>query len=150
MTTDPACHSPDHFSRRTILRAAGLSGLAWLTPLAEQLARAEEQLPPGGTAKSVIVLYMEGGPSQLETFDPHPGTKIAHAATKAIQTAAPGVQISNWLPQTADVMNSVALVRAVVSKEGDHERAAYNIKTGFRPDPTLIHPSLGAIVCHQT
>jgi uncharacterized protein (DUF1501 family) len=147
---DPSCYSADHFSRRTILKAAGLSGLVWLTPLAERLARAEERLPSGATAKSVIVLNMEGGPSQLETFDPHPGKKISHDATKAIATAAKDVKISNWLPQTAEVMDSIALVRALVSKEGDHERAAYNIKTGFRPDPTLIHPSLGAIVCHQT
>jgi uncharacterized protein (DUF1501 family) len=150
MSIDPSCHSADHYARRTILKAAGLSGLAWLTPLAERLARADEQAPRGATAKSVIVLYMEGGPSQLETFDPHPGRPISHASTKAIKTAAPGVHISDWLPQTADVMDRIALVRAVVSKEGDHERAAYNIKTGFRPDPTLVHPSLGAIVCHQT
>jgi uncharacterized protein (DUF1501 family) len=147
---DPSCHAADHYTRRTILKAAGLSGFAWLTPLAERLARAEEQAPRGATAKSVIVLYMEGGPSQLETFDPHPGKSISHKSIQAIKTAADGIQISNWLPQTAEVMNHVSLVRAVISKEGDHERAAYNIKTGFRPDPTLIHPSLGAIVCHQT
>lgn len=147
---DPSCHSADHDARRTILKAAGLSGLAWLTPLAERLARAEEAAPRGSTAKSVIVLYMEGGPSQLETFDPHPGKAISHKSIQAIKTAAPDIQISSWLPQTAEVMNHVSLVRAVVSKEGDHERAAYNLKTGFRPDPTLIHPSLGAIVCHQT
>jgi hypothetical protein len=46
-------------------------------------------------------------------------------------------------------MHHVSLVRSLVSKEGDHERATYNVKTGFRPDPTLVHPSLGAIVCHQ-
>jgi hypothetical protein len=153
MITDPSCHTADHYTRRTILKAAGLaglSGMSWLTPLAERLARAEEAGPRGSTAKSVIVLYMEGGPSQLETFDPHPGKTISHQSTQAIKTATPDIQISSWLPQTAEVMNHVSLVRAVVSKEGDHERAAYNIKTGFRPDPTLIHPSLGAIVCHQT
>jgi uncharacterized protein (DUF1501 family) len=147
---DVSCHSLDHFSRRTILRAAGFSGLCWLTPLAERLARAAEEGPKGAAAKSVIVLYMEGGPSQLETFDPHPGQKIAHSVTKTIKTRADGVLISDWLPQTAEHMDRVSLVRSVVSKEGDHERAAYNIKTGFRPDPTLVHPSLGAIVCHQT
>jgi uncharacterized protein (DUF1501 family) len=150
MTTDPACHSPDHFSRRTILRAAGLGGACWLTPLAERLAHAADDAPKGAPAKSVIVLYMEGGPSQLETFDPHPGRAISHAVTRAIPTRAKDVLISDWLPQVAEHMDRISLVRAVVSKEGDHERAAYNIKTGFRPDPTLVHPSLGAIVCHQT
>jgi uncharacterized protein (DUF1501 family) len=147
---DPACHTADHWSRRTLLKSAGLAGLAWLTPLAEQLARAADESPQKAPAKSLIVLNMEGGPSQLETFDPHPGSSGAHDVTKAIETRAPDIKISSWLPRTAEVMNQVSLVRSVVSKEGDHERAAYNIKTGYRPDPTLVHPSLGAIVCHQT
>jgi hypothetical protein len=46
-------------------------------------------------------------------------------------------------------MPEIALVRSVVSKEGDHERATYNVKTGWRPDPTLIHPALGAVLCHE-
>jgi hypothetical protein len=46
-------------------------------------------------------------------------------------------------------MQDVSLIRSMVSKEGDHERAFYNIKTGYRPDPTLIHPSIGAVVCHE-
>lgn len=141
------CKSPLHFSRRMFF---GLSGIAWLTPAAERLARAAEEAPKGAPPKSLIVLYMEGGPSQLETFDPHPGTPNAHKVTKAIKTTAKGIQISNWLPLVAEQMEHISLVRSLVSKEGDHERAAYNIKTGFRPDPTLVHPSLGAIVCHQT
>jgi len=46
-------------------------------------------------------------------------------------------------------MGSVSLIRSVVSQEGDHERATYNMKTGYRPDPTLVHPSMGAVICHQ-
>ncbi len=46
-------------------------------------------------------------------------------------------------------MDSISLVRAITSKEGDHERAIYNIKTGYRPDPTLVHPSIGSVVCHE-
>jgi len=48
-----------------------------------------------------------------------------------------------------NLAGGTALVRSVISKEGDHERATYNGKTGFRPDPTLVHPSIGAVVCHQ-
>ena len=146
------CGSAAHFSRRSFLSAAaGLSGIAWLTPVAERLARAVEESPNAARPKSLIVLYMEGGPSQLETFDPHPeNKKISHPSTKKIKTAAPGVEISDWLPLVAEQMQDISLIRSVTSKEGDHERAAYNIKTGWRPDPTLIHPSLGAILCHQT
>lgn len=144
----PRCCVADHLSRRSVLAAAlGLSGIPWLTWLAEHLARAESR--PPRRPRSLIVLWMSGGPSQLETFDPHPGSPAAHASTRAIPTAAPGVQIADTLPQVAEVMDRIALVRSVVSKEGDHERAAYNMKTGFRPDPTLVHPSLGAILCHQ-
>lgn len=129
--------------------AIGLSGIGWLTPLAERLARAEEGATRGKPAKSLIVLWMAGGPSQLETFDPHPGTKISHDATKAIDTTAKGIRIADNLPLVAEQMESISLVRSLVSKEGDHERASHNVKTGFRPDPTLVHPSLGAIICHQ-
>ena len=145
---DPACNSKTHVSRRTLLRTAGLSGLAWLTPVAHWLGRAQEQAPMGGSAKSIIMLWMGGGPSQLETFDPHPGKKIA-GGTKAIGTAAKGIQIAAGLPQTAEVMDEMTLVRSVVSREGDHERGTYHVKTGHRPDPTLVHPAIGAVVCHQ-
>ncbi len=142
------CGTFDHVNRRTLLKAAGLSGIAWLTPLATLLARAAEKAPSGAPAKSVIVLWLQGGPSQLETFDPHPGTSIA-AGSKARKTSVSGVQIGEGFEQLADQMEHVALVRSVISKEGDHERAVYNMKTGFRPDPTLKHPSIGSIVCHQ-
>jgi hypothetical protein len=96
----------------------------------------------------VILLWLGGGPSQLETFDPHPGTDIA-GDTEAIATAARGVQLAQGFEQLAEQMASVALVRSVMSKEGDHERGTYLMKTGFRPDPTVIQPSIGAICCHE-
>ena len=135
-----------HVHRRGFLAAGGLSTLGWLTPLGTALARAAETTRR--PAKSVVVLWMGGGPSQLETFDPKPGTDIA-AGTKAIATAAKGVQLAAGLEQLADQMAHVSLVRSLWSKEGDHERGTYTLKTGFRPDPTVTHPSLGAIVCHD-
>ena len=96
----------------------------------------------------MILLWLAGGPSQLETFDPHPGTTIA-GGTKAISTAAKGIQLAEGFEQLADQMGSVALIRSMVSKEGDHERGTYMMKTGFRPDPTVEHPSIGAICCHE-
>jgi hypothetical protein len=91
---------------------------------------------------------MAGGPSQLETFDPKPSAKIS-GGTKSIRTSLPGVEIAADYPRLAEQMHHLSLVRSVVSKEGDHERATYNVKTGFRPDPTLVHPSIGAVLCHQ-
>lgn len=144
-----ACGSADHLSRRTLLRAAGLSGLSWMTPLGDLLAeQAEASESKWKPAQSVILLWLAGGPSQIETFDPHPGSKTAYG-TKSIKTAAKGVEICDTLPQLAEMMNDVSLVRSVVSKEGDHKRAFYNMKTGYRPNPSIIHPSMGAVLCHE-
>jgi uncharacterized protein (DUF1501 family) len=129
--------------RRGFLKLAGLS---WLTPVGQLLARqAEQSREP---AQSIILLWLGGGPSQLETFDPHPDTRIA-GGTKAIATAAPGIQLAAGFDRLAALMGSVALVRSMVSKEGDHERGTYLMKTGYRPDPTVEHPSIGAICCHE-
>jgi uncharacterized protein (DUF1501 family) len=140
------CCGPSHWNRRTLLKVAGLSGLGWLTPLAEALSRADDSA--GRRPKSVIILWLAGGPSQLETFDPKPGSDVA-AGTEAIETTVPGISLAANFPQLAEQMQRVSLVRSVVSREGDHERATYNVKTGFRPDPTLVHPGMGAILCHQ-
>ncbi len=142
-----ACGGATHFNRRTILKA-GLAGLGWLTPVAHCLARQAEQDRSGKPAQSVILLWLQGGPSQLETFDPHPGKNIA-GDTKAINTALKGVQFAEGMEQTAEQLSSFTLVRNMVSREGDHERATYNMKTGFRPDPTLVYPSIGAVLCHN-
>ncbi|AWM42222.1 hypothetical protein GobsT_43290 [Gemmata obscuriglobus] len=130
-------------TRRHFLAAA--PSFAWLTPLGTALARASEKTRT--PAKSVIVLWLGGGPSQLETFDPMPGTNIA-AGTKAVSTAAKGVQLAEGLERLADQMNHVALVRSLWSPEGDHERGTSMVKTGVRPDPTTTYPSLGAVICH--
>jgi hypothetical protein len=123
-----------------------LTGLSWLTPVGQLLAvEAERSRQP---AQSIILLWLGGGPSQLETFDPHPGTKIA-GGTKAIATAVPGIRLAQGFEQLADQLGSVALIRSMVSKEGDHERGTYLMKTGYRPDPTVEHPSIGAICCHE-
>lgn len=134
--------------RRTWLKLAGLSGASWLTPLAQALAAESEGKSRQETAQSVILLWLAGGPSQLETFDPHPGKRIS-AGTKAIATAVPGIKLAAGYERLAEQMQSVALVRSLVSKEGDHERGTYLVKTGYRPDTTVVHPSLGAICWHQ-
>lgn len=150
LASGSGCGSLVHLDRRNWMRAAAAFGVAgWLTPVSQVLARQAENQSARQPAKSVIVLWLQGGPSQLETFDPHPGTNIA-GESKAIETRLKGVQVGDGLPQVADKLDRISLVRSVTSREGDHERAIYNIKTGFRPDPTLIHPSVGAIVCHQT
>jgi hypothetical protein len=136
-------YSFSHVDRRGFLALAGLS---WLAPVGPLLAgQSERSREP---ARSLILLWLAGGPSQLETFDPHPGTSIA-GGTKAISTAAKGIELADGFEQLAAQMGSVALIRSIVSKEGDHERGTYMMKTGFRPETTIEHPSIGAICCHE-
>ena len=136
-------------NRRGFLRMAGVAGATWLTPVSQLLARAAEAPgKPRDHAQSIIMLWLQGGPSQLETFDPHPGTRIA-GGTTAVASAVKGVQLATGFERTAEEMASISLIRSMTSKEGDHERGTYAMKTGFRPDPTVIHPSIGAIVCHE-
>jgi hypothetical protein len=130
------------------MKLTGLSGLGWLTPVAELLANPTVENVRPGQATSVILLWLQGGPSQLETFDPHAAKNISYG-TKAIKTSIPGVQFAEGMEQTADVADSLTVIRNVVSREGDHERAVYNVKTGYRPDPSIDHPSIGAVMCHQ-
>jgi uncharacterized protein (DUF1501 family) len=138
----------DHLSvhRRRFLRLTGMAGLGWLTPVGHLLAaQAQHSRAP---ARSIIVLWLAGGPSQLETFDPHPGTKSA-GGTRAVATAVKGVELAEGFGRLAEVMANVSLVRSMVSKEGDHERGTYVMKTGYRPDATVEYPSIGAICCHE-
>jgi hypothetical protein len=142
--------------RRTWLGAsfATLGGVS-ITSLAEALAKAGESprevdgKPTPGKARSLIVLWMQGGPSQLDTFDPHAGSMIGGEA-RAIETSIKGASIADSLPATAEILKHATLIRSILGKEGDHERATYQMKTGWRPDPTIVHPSLGSILCHQT
>lgn len=137
-----------NLSRRSLLQTtAGLSGGLWLTHLAESLARGAEA--KANKPKSLLFIWLQGGPSQLETFDPHVGSYIG-GDVGAIQSSLKGVELADTMPATAEQMHLTTLVRSVVSKEGDHERASYHLKTGWRPDPTIVHPAIGSIVCHQS
>lgn len=134
--------------RRGVLKLAALGGASWLTPTAHLLAQQAEKQSGRGPARSIIFLWLAGGPSQLETFDPHPGRAIA-AGTKAIDTAVPGIHLAEGYEQLAERMEQVTVVRSLTSREGDHERGTYYVKTGYRQNPTVVHPSIGAICCHQ-
>ncbi len=91
---------------------------------------------------SCILLWMSGGPSQLETFDPKPGTEHG-GTTKAIETTAPGISIAESWGRTAKIMTDVALIRSMTSKEGNHQRATYQMHTGYVPTATIRHPHIG-------
>lgn len=132
-------------TRRNVLQMAAGLGVSFLLPALETRAAAAR-----GTErkKSLITLWLAGGPSQLETWDPHPGTLIS-GPTTAIETSISGIQIASHFPQVAEQLHHLSVIRSLVSKEGDHERGSYLLKTGYRPDVTTIHPALGAIAARE-
>lgn len=134
-------HSSLH--RRSFLR--GLASAGWLATVGHVLGQDERR---NERPRSLIVLWMQGGPSQLETFDPHPDTVIA-GGTRAIDTAVRGVRLAEGFERLAEQMGSVSLVRSMVTREGDHERGTYLLKTGHGPDPTVQHPAIGAVCCSE-
>lgn len=129
-------------NRREIWQLAAAWGLSFALPPLD-LRAAERR--GAERAKSLITLWMGGGPSQLETWDPHPGTTVG-GPVQAIATTVRGLEIADLYPQMAEQMQHLNVIRSLVSKEGDHERGTYLVKTGYRPDPTLRHPTMGAIL----
>lgn len=125
------------FVERFAKAAFGVS----LLPASSALQATE--LSAGGRAKSVIFLYMRGGISHIDTFDPKPG-KAEMGGVKAIATSADGVQISEWFPQMAKQMHHVSLVRSMTSTQGIHDRGTYLAHTSYFMTPTITHPSLGS------
>lgn len=143
------CPGPAAFTRRGVL-ATGLGALLTAAIPAWQRRAAAQALAAGSKArgKSCILLWMNGGPSHLDTFDPKPGTKTG-GEFKAIETRIPGAKFCEHLPLVAEQADKLAVIRSMTSKEGNHDRAGYLMHTGYAPSTTLQHPSLGAWVSHQ-
>lgn len=132
-------------SRRSALQTMLACGMSFgLNGMSARAAAKRRNERP----KTVITLWMDGGMSQLETWDPKAGTKVG-GDTKSIKTSQPGVEVSDFLPRMAEHMHEVCLIRSLTSREGDHERGAAFVKTGYRLDPTLVYPSLGAIAARE-
>jgi len=96
------------------------------------------------TARSVIFLYMAGGMTHIDTFDPKPENKEVMGETTAIDTSADGVQIGHWLPETAKQMHRASLIRSLNTNQGAHQQANYLLHTSYQKRGTIIHPTLGS------
>ncbi|TLD69214.1 DUF1501 domain-containing protein [Phragmitibacter flavus] len=96
------------------------------------------------SARNVIYLYMTGGMSHLDTFDPRPDHAEVNGDTEAIKTSADGVRISSSLPLMARQMNKVALVNSLYSTQGAHEQGNYFMHTSYTLRSSIKHPSMGA------
>src|SRR3954465_3027306 len=117
--------------RRCLRRLAGLGVLGfgasgWLPALAAAAADDPRR------RRHCILLWMSGGPSQIDTFDLKPGHENGGPG-KEIQTAVPGIRISEHLPRLAQRMKDMTLIRSMSTKEGDHSRGTYLMRTGYLP-----------------
>ncbi|MCA8986728.1 MAG: DUF1501 domain-containing protein, partial [Planctomycetaceae bacterium] len=139
--------SENSFSRRRMMStlAAGLGGCSvsgWFPAFAREAAAHPER------KRHCILLWMSGGPAQTDTFDMKPD----HAnggEFKEIQTSTPGLRFSEHLPRLAKQGEHLAVLRGLSTKEGDHGRGTYLMRTGYRPMGPLAYPSLGASVANQ-
>lgn len=142
-----ACNSNDHeISRRSFLKgvtagAAGAVGFGGMIGSAGAQALTTTQ-------KHVVVFYLAGGVSQLETWDPKPGVETGGPFDK-IQTSVPGIEISELLPLTAQQMHHLALIRSINHKEGDHAKGDYIMQTGMKQTPGFEYPYLGSVMAKQ-
>lgn len=139
-----ACGSADHhIARRNFLGSlvaggAAVSGLGAFVHPAAAAELASQQ-------KRMLVIRMHGGLSQLESWDPKPGTATG-GPFRAIPTSVPGIHISELLPHTAKQMHHLALVRGVNTKNGDHGKGTYMMLTGRRRMLGVEYPEIGAVV----
>ena len=122
--------------------ALGGSASGWLQNLAARAATDPRR------RKSCILLWMSGGPSQIDTFDPKPG----HAnggPYKPVESSVPGILVGEHLPRIAREVKDLAIIRGMSTKEGDHGRATYNLRTGYLPQGPIRYPTLGSLVAKE-
>jgi hypothetical protein len=135
-------------SRRDFLRTgAAAGGLMMASQFISPSLHAQETVARS-KVKSVIMLFMEGGPSQMDTFDLKVGQKTS-SQFKPLETEVPGFAPCEHMPGIAKQAKDLALIKSMTSREGNHSRASYLLRTGYIPNPTLKHPSLGSIVAHE-
>src|SRR5262245_44406229 len=141
------CGSPDHaIDRRGFLTSAvGTAAAMTALNVLQEPALAKELKQQ---QKRVILLWLAGGASQLETFDPKPGA-VTGGPFRAIKTNVPGVAISELMPQMARRMNHACIIRSLNTRNGDHGSAAQTMMRGRRDEANLKYPDLGAVLARE-
>lgn len=146
MTRHNYCGSPEHILDRRLFLQGGLTtglgvSLAGLgAPLHSLLAGEVAK-----QSKRVLLLWLAGGASQLETWDPKPGRPTG-GPFKSIPTIVPGVHISELLPKMARLMNRVGIVRSLDTRIGDHGNAADLMQRGRRNEAGVDYPDFGTVI----
>ena len=104
-----------------------------------------------GKAKSVIMLWMAGGPCHIDTFDPKPGAGEDYTGplNRTVQTNVPGILLNASLPLLARQADKFALLRGMTHPSGGHETATYIMQTGTLPTGDLVYPAMGTVVAYK-
>src|SRR5690606_36395199 len=140
-----ACGSIEHrMARRQFLGGMVAGGAGLMVGGISALARPAAAKQLARDQKRVLVFVMYGGLSQLESWDPKPGTPTG-GPFRAIPTSVPGIHISELLPHTAKQMHHLALVRSVNTAEDDHGKGMYLMRHGRRQTPAADYPEIGAV-----
>src|SRR5688572_30637039 len=138
--------SGGHFGRRDFMRVGTLSflGINLSQFLHLRQVMASEALHEQAKAQACILVWLDGGPSQMDTWDPKPSSNF-----KPISTNVPGIQISELFPRMAKLMDKCAIIRSMHTEENNHDVGTHNVATGHRPNPAMKFPGIGAIITHQ-
>ena len=138
----------DGVLRRDFLQLGMLSALGMSVT---DLLRWQALAAPAKRDISCILIWLDGGPSHLDMFDPKPNApKEVRGPFGVIPTALPGVRISEHLPLTAKAMGEIALVRSLTHELGNHNTGRHYLMTGHRPTPVVAYPSLGSVLAKET
>ena len=142
-------NQPFFLSRRNFLKLAsgGLVGAGLQLQFPSLFADESVDLSKA-KADHIIYLFMNGGMSHIDTFDPKPGTDV-QGEFKTIESSN-GKIICEYLPGLAKIMDRVALINSMTSKEGSHERGQYMFHTNYAPLGTIVHPTLGSWITKFT
>lgn len=134
----------DFLAATTAFTATAFADMTGLNVLANPAVAADLKK----NQKRVIMLWLAGGASQLETWDPKPGASTG-GPFRAIPTDVPGVHISELMPEMAKRMKHVCVLRGLDTKNGDHGSAAVTMMRGRRNEAGLKYPDLGAVVARE-
>jgi Protein of unknown function (DUF1501) len=138
------CPEYERLSRRAFMKGvAGVGAAGFLGLTNSNLLFG--QTGPRSVADSVILLWMGGGQSHIDTWDPKPGTDTG-GPFSAIDTSVKGIKISEHLPNLARRFDDLSLIRSLTSREGSHERARYLLHTGYVPLGSFQHSTLGSVI----
>src|SRR3984893_12097771 len=145
------CGSPEHaLDRRGFLGtlAAGAAAFAADMTALEVLKQPALAGQLKKQQKRVILLWLAGGASQLETWDPKPGAATG-GPFRAIQTSVPGIHISELMPKMARRMKDTAIIRSLNTRNGDHSSGARIMMRGRPNESNIDYPDLGAVMARE-